>query len=137
MSTSIYVYLIQMHYYLCYMAKTVVIGASPNPQRYSHNATLKLVAHGEEVFPVGIRAGKIGKLDILLDKPLVSDVETVTLYVGPAHQGAWTSYILELSPKRVIFNPGTHNPELIQHLEQAGIETEEACTLVMLATGTY
>ncbi|MFT5922208.1 MAG: putative CoA-binding protein [Flavobacteriales bacterium] len=119
------------------MAKTVVIGASPNPQRYSHNATLKLNAHGEEVFPIGIRAGVIGAQAIITDQPHISNVETVTLYVGPAHQAAWADYILELAPKRVIFNPGTHNPELIQQLEQAGIETEEACTLVLLATGTY
>lgn len=119
------------------MKKTVVLGASPNPGRYSHMATERLLRYGHEVVPVGIRKGEIGGLSIHTDKPPISDVDTITLYVGPDNQPSWYEYILSLKPKRIIFNPGTENPELIQLAREAGIEPAIACTLVMLGTGTY
>lgn len=119
------------------MAKTVVIGASPNLSRYSYRATMQLAGFGEEVFPIGIRAGQIGPHEIITDKPAIADVETVTLYVGPQNQSSWVDYILALRPKRVIFNPGTENPTFEAVLRKEGILFESACTLVMLATGTY
>ncbi len=119
------------------MNRTVVIGASPNRERYSFEATIRLVAAGEEVFPIGLRKGKIGDLDIITDRPLLKDVDTVTLYVGPQHHHEWEDYIIALKPRRVIFNPGTMNNDLILKLEAAGIETEAACTLVLLSTKSY
>lgn len=119
------------------MGKTVVIGASPNPGRYSYMATQRLLEFGEDTYPVGIREGNIGSEAIITDRPKIEDVDTVTLYVGPKNQAAWIDYLLELQPKRVIFNPGTENPELQQRLSAAGIETEIACTLVLLSTDSY
>ena len=116
---------------------TVVIGASPNADRYSYKATLSLQQHGHTVFPVGIRSGKINDLDIITDKPNLKDVDTVTLYVGPDNQAAWADYIVSLSPKRLIFNPGTENPELEALAKSKGINVEIACTLVLLSTNQY
>ncbi|WP_303311574.1 CoA-binding protein [Hymenobacter sp. BT730] len=117
--------------------KTLVLGASDNPARYSFRAVHQLKSHGHEVVPVGIRKGQVAGLDIAIDRPLSSDVDTITLYVGPQHQPVWYDYILDLNPKRIIFNPGTENPELEKLAQQRGIQTEEACTLVMLAIGQY
>ena len=64
-------------------------------------------------------------------------IDTVTLYLGPAAQEAYYNAILDLKPRRIIFNPGTENPILNQLAIQKGIETIDACTLVMLKTGQY
>ncbi|MES2567023.1 MAG: CoA-binding protein [Bacteroidota bacterium] len=116
---------------------TVVIGASPSPERYSHKATFSLHKHGHTVYPVGIRKGKIHDMEIITDKPAIEDVDTVTLYVGPAHQHAWIDYIISLNPKRIIFNPGTENADFESLAESKGIETLQACTLVMLSIKEY
>lgn len=117
--------------------KTVVIGASENPERYSYKATIALQKHNHEVIPVGLRLGKINGLEIKTDKPTIENVETVTLYVGPQNQEAWQDYIISLHPKRVIFNPGTENSAFEKMLSEKGIEPVEACTLVMLSIGNY
>lgn len=119
------------------MKKTVVLGATPNPERYAYLATLRLTQHGHEAVPIGIRAGKIGDLNILEGSPPVEDVDTVTLYVGPDRQPPLYDYIFSLQPRRIIFNPGTENPELAALARQKGIETVEGCTLVMLSIGQY
>jgi predicted CoA-binding protein len=116
---------------------TLILGASPKPDRYSYMATEKLMKYGHSVAPVGLKAGKIGETDILTGKPNLSDIETVTLYLNPANQEEWYPYILNLKPKRIIFNPGTENPELEALAALKGIATERACTLVMLSTGVY
>jgi uncharacterized protein len=119
------------------MKKTVVIGASDKPDRYAYKATVALNIHKHEVVPVGLRNGEINGIKILKDFPPIDDVDTVTLYVGPQHQKSWYDYILSLKPKRVIFNPGTENDELVDLLKKNNIEPIEACTLVMLAIGDY
>ena len=119
------------------MKKTVVIGASDNPARYSFRAVNMLQSHGHEVVPVGIRQGQVAGLAIHTDRPAEAGVDTVTLYVGPQNQPAWYDYILDLKPKRLIFNPGTENEELEQLAQARGIRTEEACTLVLLSIGNY
>ncbi len=116
---------------------TVVIGASPNADRYSYKATLSLQQHGHTVFPVGIRSGKINDLDIITDKPDLKNIDTVTLYVGPDNQAVWQDYIVSLSPKRLIFNPGTENTEFESLAKSKGIDVEIACTLVLLSTNQY
>lgn len=98
--------------------KTVVIGASENPDRYSNRATLALQKHKHEVVPVGIREGKINGIPIVTGKPIVMDVDTVSLYVGSKNQPEWVDYILSLKPKRVVFNPGTENPEFENLLQK-------------------
>ncbi len=117
--------------------KTLVLGASDNPARYSYRAVHQLKRHGHEVVPVGIRRGEVAGQPIHTDRPAVTELDTVTLYVGPQNQPAWYDYILDLQPKRIIFNPGTENPELERRARARGIATEEACTLVMLSVGQY
>jgi predicted CoA-binding protein len=116
---------------------TVVIGASPNSDRYSYKATISLQQHQQTVFPIGIRSGQINGLDIITDKPAIENIDTVTLYVGPDNQSPWIDYIFSLNPKRIIFNPGTENPEFEALAESKGIEALEACTLVLLSINQY
>ncbi len=117
--------------------KTLVLGASPNPERYSYLAVQRLLEKGHEVRALGNRPGKIGPVSIETNRPMASEVDTVTLYLNPARQKAYYDYLLKLAPKRIIFNPGTENMELINMAQKAGIETEVACTLVMLTVGQY
>jgi predicted CoA-binding protein len=119
------------------MKKTLVLGATPNASRYAYLAVHALTRHGHEVVPVGIRNGAVAGLPIIKGMPDIPDLDTVTLYIGPGRQPQYYDYLLGLKPKRIIFNPGTENPEL-QTLAQAhGIETVEGCTLVMLSIGAY
>jgi predicted CoA-binding protein len=117
--------------------KVVVIGASPNESRYSYMATSVLRDNGFDVYPLGIRAGEIGSSAILLDRPVLEEIDTVTMYVGPRIQVDWFDYIRALKPKRVIFNPGTENSSVYNELDQLGIAYEEACTLVLLNRGAF
>ena len=119
--------------------KTMVFGASPRPQRFSHIATLRLIEAGVEVIPVGIHSGLIGSQPIvdLNEKPTYPDIHTITMYLNRINQRMWYSYILKLSPERMIFNPGSENPELYQILLENEIPYQESCTLVMLASGSY
>ena len=119
------------------MKKTLVLGASPNTSRYSNIAVHRLNKNGVEAVPVGIREGVIDGIDIIKGEPSVDDVHTITLYLNPQRQKAYYDYILGLKPQRIIFNPGTENLELIKLAKEQGIETEIACTLVMLSTGAY
>ena len=116
---------------------TVIIGASDKPERYSYMATSKLKKHGHTVFPLGIKAGTIDGESILTNRPQLTDIDTVTLYVNPTNQAEWADYILSLKPKRIIFNPGTENVTFEKRASEQGIECLEACTLVMLGIGNY
>ena len=116
---------------------TVVIGASVSEEKYGYKATVSLKNHGHKVYPIGIKAGTIQGLDIITDKPVIQNVDTVTLYVGAQNQEGWKDYIFSLKPKRLIFNPGTENSVLEAEAKEKGIETIEACTLVMLSIGNY
>lgn len=119
--------------------KTLVLGATPNPARYAYRAVERLLHHGIEPIPVGIRKGEIEGLTILNDRPLIEDVHTITLYLNPTVQQDYYDYILALKPKRVIFNPGTENPAFYDILRKQLPDThiEVACTLVMLSVGNY
>lgn len=120
------------------MKRTLILGASPNPERYAHKVTLKLSKYGHPVFPVGLRKGNIGDHEILTDQPLIENIDTLTLYVGPKNQPVYYDYILnKIKPQRIIFNPGTENEELINLAQQQHIETEVACTLVLLSVDEY
>lgn len=117
--------------------KTLVVGASTNPDRYSYKAIKQLIANGKEVYALGLKPGKASGIEIQTGFPEFKDVDTVTLYVGLQNQSAYYDYILKLKPRRVIFNPGTENPEFMKLLSENKIEVEAACTLVLLATGSY
>ena len=119
------------------MKKTLVLGATPNPDRYANIASNKLVRYGHEIVNVGIKTGTVAGVPIEKPEIIHPDIDTITLYVGPHNQPALYDYILKTKPKRVVFNPGTENDELEEKLKENGIETEEACTLVLLSTGQY
>lgn len=119
--------------------KTVVIGASTNPSRYAYIASKMLHENNLEFVPVGIKSGVVFGKEILdlKSKSKIDDVHTITLYLEPQNQKEWYDYILSLKPKRIIFNPGTENPELVELAHNSGIETEMACTLVLISTNSY
>ena len=117
--------------------KTVVLGASDNPSRYSFLAVNNLRKHGHPVVAIGRKKTTIADITVDTDPKPLPDVDTVTLYLNPDHQGEYTDYIVSLHPKRVVFNPGTENEELQQRLEKEKIPYIEACTLVLLSTGQY
>ncbi|MBK8503651.1 MAG: CoA-binding protein [Saprospiraceae bacterium] len=117
--------------------KTLVLGASPNPHRYSFAAVERLVKAGHETIAVGLRKGNINGTSIQTGTPPLENIDTLTLYVGAENQSPLYSYILSLSPKRIIFNPGTENAELARKAKEHGIETVYACTLVMLSLDMY
>ena len=118
--------------------KTVVIGASPRPFRYSHTAVIELQRFGHPVTAIGLREEKIGSVPIQTGYPDVKNVHTVTLYVGPRNQPPYYDYIFnQLLPERIIMNPGTENDELATMAREKQIEVVENCTLMMLAHGMY
>lgn len=119
------------------MKKTLVFGASLKPNRYSYVAVKRLLANDIETEAFGLKEGQIDSVTIKTDTNGLNDIHTVTLYIGPHRQVSYYDTLLAISPKRVIFNPGTENPELYQLLEKEGIEVEVACTLVLLGTGQY
>ncbi len=119
------------------MVKTLVFGASPNPSRYSNLAIHRLVEHGIETKAFGLRSEMVSGVEIKKSLDGFEDIDTITLYLNPKRQKEYYQSIIDLNPRRVIFNPGTENPEFQDLLEKAGIEVEVSCTLVLLATGQY
>jgi hypothetical protein len=121
------------------MRKTIILGATTNPARYAYMAAERLVQHHELFVPVGIKTGEVLGQPILdlRQEPPIADVDTITMYMNADHQNQWSDYILSLCPKRIIFNPGAENPDLAAKAQSQGIATENACTLVMLASGVY
>lgn len=118
--------------------RVVIVGASDKPDRYAHRAQVMLREYGHEVVPVHPRLTNIDGVPVVSDLSQVSGaIDTVTMYVGPQISASMGDKLTALNPRRVIFNPGAENPELARHLEAAGIEPQEACTLVLLRTGQY
>ncbi|UEG50330.1 CoA-binding protein [Ferruginibacter lapsinanis] len=117
--------------------KTLVIGASVNPERYSNLAIRKLVANQHPVVALGSKAGMVDNVAIETEKKPFEDIDTVTLYINPTIQKEYYNYILSLHPKRIIFNPGAENDELSELAQQHDIQPQEACTLVLLSTKQY
>jgi len=119
------------------MKRTLLIGASENPDRYSNKAIRALRKHGHEVIALARRPGKVLDVVFETEQKEFTGIDTVTLYVGPGNQPGYFDYVIKLNPRRVIFNPGTENPEFSEKLTQAGIHAEIACTLVLLGTGQF
>ena len=119
------------------MIKTLVLGASLKPYRYSHMCIEQLEKYGFSAVGVGLREGVIGHTAVLSGQPPLQDIHTVTMYMNEDRQRNYYDYIFSLSPKRIIFNPGAENHELALLARQKGIETIDACTLVMLNTRQY
>ena len=118
-------------------ATTLVLGTSIKIERYSNKAVRRLLENNHKVKAFGLKAGQIKNINIDTELKIYKDIDTVTLYVGQKNQSAYYDYIVSLKPNRVIFNPGTENPEFYELLEENGIKYEEACTLVLLSTGQY
>ena len=119
------------------MKRTLILGATPDPHRFAFRAAEKLVLNDLEVVLIGIREGEIQGVEIIIGKPILSDIHTVTIYLNAQKQREYYDYIINLKPKRIIFNPGAENFELMQIAKKAGIETQFDCTLVMLSVGSY
>ncbi|MBI5540655.1 MAG: CoA-binding protein [Bacteroidia bacterium] len=117
--------------------KTLVLGASTNPDRYSYKAVEKLVRYGYNVVAIGVREGSIGKIKITTEKILVSDIDTVAMYLSPARQEEYMDYVISLKPRRIIFNPGTENAIFAKKAKENGIKTYKSCVLVMLSLNKY
>ncbi len=117
--------------------KTLVVGASTNPNRYAYTAIVNLTQKKIPVVAIGLKEGEVEGVKIHSEPVAFSGIHTVTLYVGPANQDTYINYIISLQPARVIFNPGTYNEAFIQQLKKHQIEAEVACTLVLLATNQY
>ena len=117
--------------------KVLVIGASENTERYANKAVVKLLQNNYEPIPLGVKEGSINGIKIITDQPLLKQVDTVTLYINPTIQKEYYEYVLQLKPRRIIFNPGTENAEFEKLARESGIETVEACTLVMLSIKTF
>ncbi|MGB6267442.1 MAG: CoA-binding protein [Olleya sp.] len=117
--------------------KTLVLGASIKHDRYSNMAIRKLVNYKHETVAFGMKSGE--KAGVVIDTDLVDydNIDTVTLYLNPSRQKEYYHYIVSLNPKRVIFNPGTENPEFYTILRENNIAFEVACTLVLLSTNQY
>ncbi len=116
---------------------TLVIGASLNKDRYSNIAIKKLRESKLLVYALGLREGKV--LDVKIDTERINykNIDTVTLYLNPKRQEEYYNYIINLKPRRVIFNPGTENLKFVELLQENNIESEIACTLVLLSTNQY
>ena len=117
--------------------KTLILGASDNPSRYSFLALNSLRKHGHPVVAIGKKNSKVADVEVMTEKKELNDIDTVTIYLNPVNQKQYYDYIFSLQPKRVIFNPGAENQELIDLLRSKGIEPVEACSLVLLSTGQY
>jgi len=117
--------------------KTLVLGASDNPQRYSYLAMNRLRGKGHPVVAIGRKPVAVGDVTIETEKKDFPGVDTVTLYINPLGQKEYYDYILSLHPRRIIFNPGAENEELARLAQANGIQPLEACTLVLLSTGQY
>jgi predicted CoA-binding protein len=117
--------------------RTLVVGASENEERYSNKAVKLLRAYNHDVVALGVKSGRIDSVQIATTIDPSEKFDTVTMYVNPSLQQGYYKQILDLKPNRVIFNPGTENPEFEKLLKDNNIEPIEACTLVMLRTNQF
>lgn len=117
--------------------KTLVLGASANPTRYSYLAVNQLRAKGHEVMAIGKHTGKVNDVEITAQEMPIDDLDTITLYLNANNQKPYYDYIFSLNPKRIIFNPGAENPELELLAKEKNVLPMHACTLVLLSTGQY
>lgn len=117
--------------------RTLVLGASDKPDRYSFMVIERLIKAGHPVVAIGSRNGIVHGVKIYTETIPITDIHTITLYLSPSNQRTYYDYIISLRPKRIIFNPGTYNPELIALAKKNEIDCEIACNLVLLSTGQF
>lgn len=116
---------------------TLILGASLDPARYSYKAIVRLSDCGYGVIAIGTKPGLVNNIPILIGYPQLEDIHTVNLYLSAGNQLGWYDYIIDLRPQRVLFNPGTDNPDFAKLLRKQGISVYHDCTFVMLNSGTY
>jgi hypothetical protein len=117
---------------------TLVLGASPNPERFSNEAIQKLLNCNIPVIAVGKRETDLGYIKIRKGMPQdISGVHTVALYLSAKNQKEYYDFIFSLNPSRIIFNPGTFNKELISMALKRGIKVVNDCMVVMLNKGIF
>lgn len=120
------------------MANVAVLGASKNPQRIAYQTVARLLQKGHTVIPINPQGGEIFGIGVYRSlNAIESPVDTLTMYIAAEHQAAEVDAIEKLRPRRIIFNPGSENPTIYSRLERAGIEVQEACTLVLLSTNQF
>jgi predicted CoA-binding protein len=117
--------------------KTLILGASTNPARYAYSAAERLTRAGHVIVLVGNKKGEVAGVEIQQDLEGIGQIDTVTMYLGQKNQLPYEDFLLKLKPKRIIFNPGAENPELMENLIKEGVDAFEACTLVMLGTKQF
>lgn len=117
------------------MRKVLVLGASPNPLRFSYKAVVSLLQKKFDVIPIGLRKGHIGELEILTELPVLDNVDTLLLYINPSNQKKFYDYIIQINPQTIIFNPGTENFELAKMAENRGIRVKFDCAINMIYAG--
>ena len=117
--------------------KTLVLGATTNPERYSYLAIQKLRDKGHDVVAIGKHTGKVKDVEIVSEEKPIENLDTVTLYLNANNQKSYYNYIFSQNPKRIIFNPGAENEELESLAKEKNILTQQACTLVLLSTNQY
>jgi predicted CoA-binding protein len=118
--------------------KVAILGASKNPERYSHMAFTMLKDYGHTPLPVNPGFSELEGVPVFAKlRDITESVDTLTMYVGPDTSTAMKQDILNLKPKRVIFNPGSENPGLEKDLRAAGVHVIDACTLVLLRTNQF
>lgn len=117
--------------------KTLVLGASENPERYSNKAIKKLAANNHPIIAIGNKTGLVGNIPIHTAFENTDDVDTITLYLSAKNQIPYIELILAINPKRIIFNPGTENIALEELAISHNINVTHACTLVLLSTNQY
>ncbi len=119
------------------MKKSLVLGASTNPERYAFKCITMLRRNEIETVAVGIREGKVDDVSISKEKQDFKNIHTVNIYLSAKNLKEYEDYLLSLKPQRILFPPGTENPDFEARLDKENIEHERACPLVMLSTGTY
>lgn len=119
------------------MRKVLVLGASPNPLRFSYKAVVSLLQKKFTVIPIGLRKGYIGGLEIVTELPVIENVDTLLLYINPGNQKKFYDYIIQINPLTIIFNPGTENFELSKMAEDKGIKVKFDCAINMLDAGEF
>ena len=117
--------------------KTLVLGATTNPERYSYLAVQKLRDKGHDVVAIGKHTGKVKDVEVVSEEKPIENLDTVTLYLNANNQKPFYNYIFSQNPKRIIFNPGAENEELESLAKEKDILTQQACTLVLLSTNQY
>ena len=115
---------------------TLVFGASLNPLRHSNKVMIRLKQKNFDVIGFGKRAGIVNGIEIKLDFPK-EKIDTITMYMGANNQHPFIDDILNLKPRRIIFNPGAENNVLEKLARDIGMEVIVGCSMVMLALDEY